>query len=203
MKRRRFVQSLVAAPTASALLAQTSRTPANPPGAPLQQPAAVAQDLPKIDVSVPDIAADPAPRFFNEAQFAALRHLCEILMPAGDGRPGAIEARAPEFLDFLIGESLAERQQLYRDGLDALNSEANRRYGKPFATISAADSDAILAPLRQPWQYNPPSDPLAHFLVQTKADIRTATVNSHEYVSVAGAGSRRFGGVGLYWHSLD
>jgi len=124
-------------------------------------------------------------------------------MPPVDGRPGAGEAQAAEFLDFLISESPAARQELYREGLDALNAESNKRYGKPFASITAAEADALLAPLHQPWQYTPPADPLGRFLVAAKADVRTATVNSREYIAKAGAGSRRMGGVGLYWYSLD
>jgi hypothetical protein len=124
-------------------------------------------------------------------------------MPSVDGRPGASDAQAAEFLDFLIRESPAERQDLYRKGLDALNAESNKRYRKPFASLASSEADPILAPLHQPWQYNPPRDLLGRFLVAAKADVRTATVNSREYIAKAGAGSRRMGGVGLYWYSLD
>jgi hypothetical protein len=219
MKRRRFVQSIVAAPAASALFidagnaqqAQPPGNPANPaPGVPQnparggQPPGFAAQELPRLDASVPDVAADTTPRFFTQSQFEALKHLCELLQPPLESRPGAVEARAPEFLDFLISESPAERQELYRKGLDALNAESGKRYRKPFAAITAAEGDAILAPLREAWQYNPPASVLGGFLVAAKADVRTATVNSREYVATAaGSGSRRGGGIGLYWYSLD
>jgi hypothetical protein len=152
---------------------------------------------------VPDVAGDTQAAFFTQPQSEALRRLCDLLMPSADGRPGANEAQAAEFLDFLISESPAERQELYRKGLDALNAESNKRYGKPFASLTTAEADAILAPLHQPWQYAAPADPLARFLIAAKADVRTATVNSREYIAKAAAGSRRMGGVGLYWHSLD
>jgi hypothetical protein len=219
MKRRRFVQSIVAAPAASALFApageaqQAPPAPGNPgntaPGVPQnptrgnQPPGAAAQELPRLEPSVLDAAGETSPAFFKPPQMEALRRLCDLLMPPVDGRPGASEAQAAEFLDFLISESPAERQELYREGLDELNAESNRRYGKPFASITAAEADALLAPLHQPWQYNPPADPLGRFLVSAKADVRTATVNSREYIAKAGAGSRRMGGVGLYWYSLD
>jgi len=219
MKRRRFVQSIVAAPAASALFTplgeaqQPSPPPGNPgntaPGVPQnptrgnQPPGAAAQELPRLEPSVPDVAADTTAAFFTPAQFEALRHLCDLLVPSADGLPGANEAHAAEFLDFLISESPAERQDLYRKGLDALNAESNSRFGKPFASLTSTEADAILAPLHQPWQYGPPRDPLGHFLVTAKADVRTATVNSREYIAKAGSGSRRRGGVGLYWYSLD
>ena len=66
--------------------------------------------------------AEPVVRFFTAPQFSALRKLCETMMPAIGKAPGALDARAPEFLDFLLGESPKERQQLYRTGLDPLNN---------------------------------------------------------------------------------
>lgn len=152
---------------------------------------------------MPDVGADPVPRFFTPAQFEALRHLSDILMPAGDGRPGAIEARAPEFLDFLISDSPEDRQRMYRDGLDALNVESSRRFHKDFAATASDEAAVVLAPLNRPWQYDPPSDPLGRFLIAARADVRTATVNSREYVTASSGGGRRFGGSGLYWYSLD
>ena len=93
-------------------------------------PALLAQEMPKIEVGVADAGAETVPHFFSAPQLAALRRLSELLLPAMGETPGALEARAPEFLDFLIGESPAERKQLYRAGLDALNAGA-RRMGKP------------------------------------------------------------------------
>ncbi len=214
MQRRRFVKSLVAAPAASALLAQQQTPPpGNPgnvaPGVPQnatrgnQPPGSAAQDLPRFDASIPDVAAETMPRFFTQTQFEALRHLSDLLMPAVDGHPGALDASAPEFLDFLVSQSPEERRQTYRAGLDALNHESAKRYHKPFAATTAEEAAPILAALNQPWQYNPPADPLGHFLVAAKADVRTATVNSREYVAAAASSGRRFGGSGLYWHSLD
>ena len=193
MKRRRFIQSIAAAP-AAALPVKAEEAPA--------PQARSTEDAPKLEMTVADAVAEPVPRFFNAAQFAALRKLSEILMPAMGEMPGALDAGAPEFLDFLIGASPAERQQLYRAGLDALNAQAMRRFRKPFAEIDAAQATALLAPLREPWTYNPPADPFARFLREAKQDVRNATVNSREYAT-AGAAGRRGGGMGQYWHPLD
>lgn len=161
-------------------------------------------ELPKLDVSVADAAAETVTRFLTGPQLAALRKLSDILMPAMNGFPGALDTRAPEFLDFLLGESSAERQELYRKGLDALNADAKKRFGKPFGDVDASQATALLAPLREPWTFQPPADPLARFLHAAKQDIRTATMNSREWAAVAGTGgSRRAGGVGLYWYPLD
>src|SRR5690242_2395429 len=143
MKRRRFMQALAVAPTAPALVAQ--------------QPAANADDNPKLELSVPDAAAETVLHFFNTQQFAALQKLSEILMPPAHGAPGALNAHAPEFLDFLIGDSPAERQQLYRSGLDGLNLQARKRYNRAFSELDAAQAGPLLAPLREAWTYDPPA----------------------------------------------
>jgi hypothetical protein len=209
MKRRRFVQAVVAAPAAPVVLAQQTPAPARP-GLPSATPAAAAPraEEARLDTAVADEAADMIPRLFNAQQLAALRKLCEIIMPAIDGAPSGVEAGAPEFLDFLMGESPADRRQVYQAGLDALNSQAKKRFRKSsFAEVTASEADAILSPLREPWTYEPPADPLARFLRAAKADIRTATVNSREYASrVASAGGGRRGGgggSGLYWYPID
>jgi hypothetical protein len=64
------------------------------------------------------------------------------------------------------GKSLARtlcppisRNPFYRDGAARLNQEARSRYGKPFAELSDADADTILALLREAWTCQGPSDP--------------------------------------------
>jgi hypothetical protein len=172
MKRRNFVRALVAAPVAPALLAQQ----------PAAAPAPAAAEIPKLETAIADEAAEPMPHFFTKAEFATLRKLCDLLTP------GSLDAGVPEFLDFYVGASPADKQHVYRAGLDALN-------GKEL-------NDAALAPLRAAWTYEEPSDPLARFLRVAKVDVRTATMNSKQFSAMASTG-RRGGGNGLYWYPLD
>src|SRR5690348_4328416 len=109
MKRRRFFQTLATAPAISALVAQ-------------QRPAGT--ELPHLETAEADAAAEILPRFFSAQQMAALRKLSDVIMPAMNGAPGALDAKAPEFLDFLIGDSPRDRQELYRAGLEALNAQS-------------------------------------------------------------------------------
>src|SRR5580700_2213093 len=154
MKRRRFFTTLAALPAAPALLSQTqSPTPQTPA---VQLPAggrggrAGGSNIPTFDEASPELVADAAPRFFTAAQYAALRKLSALLMPAFDGSPGALECGAPEFLDFLIGASLPDRQKLYRTGLDTLNAKAEKSLNKAFAYLSDAEADSIIRPLLAP-----------------------------------------------------
>ncbi len=86
-------------------------------------------------------------------------------MPPLDGNPDALQCQAPEFLDFLIGAELPERQKLYRDGLDTLNASAKKKFKKPFADLDDADADAIVRPLADACRLGvrPAPDPLRAF----------------------------------------
>jgi len=203
MKRRKFFASAAAAPAAGALLAQQPAPPAAPvqggPG-PFGRP----MEVPKLETAIADDVASFKPKFFSPAQYGSLARLAEILMPTAEGAVGAREAKAAEFLDFLIGQSLADRQQVYLKGLDALNAAAKQKHQKTFDAVTEAQALELMSPLRKPWTYEPSSDPLTRFLQTAKADVRTATQNSKEFSQNAGSGgARRVGGVGQYWYPLD
>ena len=134
------------------------------------------------------------PGFFTPPQLAALRHLSDIIMPAIGGAPGALDAGAPEFLDFLVSQSPTPTKNLYRTGLDTLNMRASTKYGKAFAAVAPEQADELLAPLRDAWTYEEPRDPFAQFLRHARADVLTATLNSREWLA-----STKRSGNGAYW----
>jgi hypothetical protein len=178
MKRRRFVQAVPLITSAPALLAQ---------------------EIGKLEAAAPDAVATPVPRFFSAPQLAALRRLADIIMPAINGTPGALEAGAPEFLDFLIGESPLARRALYRSGLDALNTRAIAQHGKAFSALDNGQAETLLTALHEPWTWKSPHDSFALFLRDAKADILAATVNSREWIAVVSQRSRNASGIGTYW----
>jgi hypothetical protein len=195
MKRRQALQSLAGISIAGAM--PVPALPQQPPAAP------AVKETPKLEAAVADAAAEGLHPFFSTDQFAALARLAEVLMPAAPDSPGAKEAGAAEFLDFLLSESPPGRQALYRDGLDKLNAEARGRYAKPFAELAAAEIDALLAPLHQPWTYAGAADPLVAFLQAAKLDVMHATMNSREWAIARAKRSRRAGGLGTYWHPIE
>jgi len=187
MQRRRFFQSVATAAAAAEAV-------------PAQQPAPA-----KIATVAPEAAAAATTRFFTTRQFATLKHLSNLLLPPANDRPGAIDAGAAEFLDFLIGVSPQPRQQLYRSGLDFLDTESRRLFQKPFPEISDDQADKILRPLLAPWTYDLPVNPRQRFVTEVRADIRTATNNSKEMSQVASSSRRRRGpgGSAPYWFPID
>jgi hypothetical protein len=193
MKRRTVLRSLLAAPSIAVLPGEAIAQEVKPP----------APETPKTATDVADAASEPVIKTFSPSQFAALRKLGEILMPASQGVPGAVEAGAAEFLDFLIGVSPSDRVTLYKTGLDQLNKEAHQRYNKPFGEITPEQADPILSPLHADWSYRGPADAFAKFLLAAKSDLMTATANSREYIAVASQRRRSGGGVGQYWYPIE
>jgi hypothetical protein len=158
-----------------------------------------------LDVTAPDSVAEPVARFFTAPQYAALRRLSGLIQPPLKGNPGALDCGVPDFLDFLIGVSPADRQQLYRSGLDALNAQAKKQFSKSFADLDDARAHTILQPMlvAVPWPTDPPKDALKAFLFAVREDVPLATRNSPEYAAEAAASGRRVGGGGLVWRPID
>jgi hypothetical protein len=216
MRRRDFVKAMVAASvTARSMLGeQQAVAPSAPPAAPPTAPTAPGpvpwmrglmevKPLP-ITPLVPDAVAQTNAHFFSDQQIATLRRLSEILMPPLKGYPGATDAGTPEFLDFLIGCSPSDRQQMYRSGLDRLDAEARQHFSISFEAVNAAQADQLLRPWLRTWiSDHPPSEPYAHFINIAHSDIRTATINSEAWSAAATAAGQEAPDVGLYWFPID
>jgi hypothetical protein len=220
MERRQFVMGLMAASVSGrALLAQSQTSSVATPAATHPAAATAATPAPgpvpwmrgllevkplPIGSLVPDAFATPSPKFFSDEQMATLRQLCEILLPPLKGFPGAVDAGAPEFLDFLISVSPEDRQQMYRSGLDRLERDAKRKCGVSFAAVTDAQADPLIRPHLKPWMTDhPPTEPFEQFLSLAHDDIRTATFNSKPWNDAAIAAGERPPGVGLYWYPVE
>ena len=168
MKRRNWIKTALAVPGLVALPAAA------------QQPR---DEFAKVEtVPAADRAGEPVPMFFSKAEYAALEKLAVAIMPSVDGKPGALQAGVPAFLDFHVSQSPTGRQQLYRDGL--------ARFG----------AGAGLGPLSEPWTHEPSSDPYKRFLREAKIDIVQATFNSREWIEARPGGR---GGAGTYYLAVE
>jgi len=149
---------------------------------------------------VPDAVAQTNAYFFNEQQLATLRRLSEIFMPPLKGSPGAKDAGTPEFLDFLIGVSPTDRQQMYQSGLDRLNAEAKQHFGVAFSTLDKGQADQLIRPWLRTWMNDhPPTEPYARFINIAHSDIRTATINSQAWSEAR----KKAPDMELYWFPVE
>lgn len=213
MRRRDFVKAIVAvSATAKTTLGQQATpvapsTPPPTPTAPGPVPWMKGLDRVKplpITSIVPDAVAKTEGSFFHQQQMATLRRLSDVLLPPLKDLPGATDAGTPEFLDFLIGVSPADRQEMYGAGLDRLDSESRKQFGIAFAETNATQADALLRPWLQTWMTDhPPTEPYAHFINVAHSDIRTATINSLAWSEATRAAGQKEENVGLYWYPVD
>lgn len=217
MRRRDFVKAMVAAATtAKAALSQQPQAPvaAPPPALPQRAPVAPGpvpwmegllevKPLP-VTPLVPDAVAQTDAHFFTDREMGALRRLCEILVPPYRDHPGAIDAGAPEFLDFLVGVSPADRQQMYQSGLDRLDAEAKQKFGVEFVSASSSQADQLIRPWLRTWmEDHPPADGFAQFINRAHSDIRAATINSQAWSDAETAAGRPAPQPEVFWYPVD
>jgi len=209
MRRRDFVKAMVAVPvSAQTVFGQQADAkavaiaPAQPVAGTTRGCADANAQL--IRQSVPDAVATTRAGFFNEQEMGTLCKLGDILMPPLNGYPGASQAGALTFLDFLIGASADDRKQMYRAGLHRLNAEAEQQFHLSFSHVTAAQADKLIRPWLRTWAPNhPPTEPFARFINLAHDDIRTATMNSQAWSEAATSTGERAPGVGLYWSPVD
>lgn len=167
--------------------------------------APLAADPPiEVSTTLHDVGGATVRRYFDDEQFSALQRICELIVPAQDGRPGALDVEVPEFLDFHVSVSFDDRQQAYRAGLDALNYQAQMLFSKSFAELSAGEADRIIAePLGVNWTPSPPADILAAFLREVRQDTLTATRNTRPYSEALALEGGRPRDTDLYWYVME
>jgi len=210
MKRRSLLRSIVALPAAAAALPAQSPQPEKTAGPEKELSAGPPMVLPGISETpnTPVVPADETSgnvrRTFTLEQIAALSKLGELIAPPWNGNPGAREAEAAEFLDFLIGCSPQPRIDLYKNGLDTLNHRSEAQFSKTFDLLTAQQAATLLAPLHQPWTYEDASkDDFHAFLVAAKSDLLRATVNSRPYIDALSQTRRPRNASAFYWYPIN
>ena len=204
MRRRDFVRAVLAVGAAPKLLLGQQAGAAPPPAAPVPWLLGLNEKTPMPHVEAADQVALAQLRFFSPQQMATLTRLSEVLMPPVDGKPGAVQAQTPMFLDFLIGSSPEERRQVYSKGLDWLNAESKKKFDAEFAHLSDQQAGELLKPWLRTWlNDHPPTEEHADFVNIAHDDIRTATVNSREWSAVPEKGRQPQTEEELYWSPIQ
>ena len=203
MRRRDFVRGLLAVGAATKLVAQQAAAPPPPP-APVPWLLGLNSKTPMPHVATAEEVASAQLRFFSPQQMATLTRLSEVVMPPVGEKPGAVQAQAPAFLDFLIGSSSGERQKLYSNGLDWLDAESKKKYNAEFARLTDQQAGELLKPWMRTWlNDHPPTEEHADFVNIAHDDIRTATVNSREWSSAPEKGREPRTEEELYWSPIQ
>src|SRR5579872_2671644 len=84
------------------------------------------------------------PKALNAHEFATLQRLADLIVPADQRSPGALEAKAADFIDFLCAAT-DDMKRIYTGGLAWLDDEMKRRYdGKDFLSATPAQQQEML-----------------------------------------------------------
>lgn len=205
MLRREFVRAVVSVSFAPRLLlSQQTAKIAPPPPAPVPWTLGLNPKTPLPQTEVVDGIAEMELSFFTPEQMAALTRLSDVLLPPIGDKPGALQAGTPLFLDFFIGSSPEARKKVYTGGLNWLDSESQKAYGKPFAKLDDAQAGAVLKPWLRTWMSDhPPTEAHADFVGIAHDDIRMATVNSKAWSEVPSTGAQESAETGLFWSPIE
>src|ERR1700759_2749908 len=129
VSRRRALQILGAVPLSTALAQQPSK-----PGV-----------TPQLSTHVA-AAAVGGPKFFNAHEWKTISTLVDYIIPRNEASGSATDAKAPEYIDFLLAEKDVNPsdQVAMRGGLAWIDTESHKRFEKTFIDAGDAQRRQIL-----------------------------------------------------------
>lgn len=83
------------------------------------------------------------PKLFTDHEWATLRRLCDLIVPADDTSKGALDAGAPEFIDLLASHN-DEIASLYTGGIAWMDNVMKTHHGVAFVDASPDQQTAFL-----------------------------------------------------------
>ena len=89
----------------------------------------------------------PWPKTLDDDQLDMVVRLCDIICPADEGGPSAIEVGVPDVIDEWVSAPYENQQKdrvLIINGLQWLEDEAERRFNKKFLTANDGEQSQIL-----------------------------------------------------------
>ena len=144
MKRRDLLKTLTASTFGAAVMPVESvvgAPPTTPATAYARTPAEAARD-----------ARLRAEKFLTPQELKTITLLCDIILPAEGGKPGAVAAGVPAFIEFIV-KDMPHYQTPIRGGLMWLDAESRKRFnGKKFAQLIAAQRIEIIDDIAYPEQ---------------------------------------------------
>jgi hypothetical protein len=102
-----------------------------------------------------------APRFFDAREWAVVRALSDLVIPADERSGSATDALVPEFVDHVLTDPLSdpcEREKLQtqvRGGLAWLDRECAARFGRGFVDCAEGERKSVLDSIAWPERVGP------------------------------------------------
>jgi hypothetical protein len=105
-----------------------------------------------------------SPRALTADQFRALERLADLIIPVDVGKPGAIQAQVPAWIDSLL-EVNAELKERYVTGLDWLDTTMRAKHAADFASATLEQQTALLDQIAYQKNRSPELTPGIDFFV--------------------------------------
>ncbi len=106
-------------------------------------------------------------------EYATLQKLSDLILPADDHSPGALEAGAAGFLDFLCSVN-SDLRYLYTGGLMWLDEAMEHGSGKPFLEAAPVEQTAMLDKIAYRKNASPEFDPGIEFFALCRRMVADA-----------------------------
>jgi len=103
--------------------------------------------------------AAPVLKVLTPAQYVTVEQLVEAIIPTDERSPGAKDARVADYMDLLLAEADEGLRQDWLAGLAALDAESSKRFGRGFAKLDPAQTDALLTDISKYETAKPVADP--------------------------------------------
>jgi gluconate 2-dehydrogenase gamma chain len=95
-------------------------------------------------------ATEYTPLFFTEQEWKTVHVLADLIIPRDERSGSATDAKAPEYIDFMLNEASESRQAAIRRGLAWLDEESKSRFGLTFQAAADAQRRQILDDIAWP-----------------------------------------------------
>lgn len=123
------------------------------------EPAAIEGAMRSAEQAVQALQQQPNPatykaKFFTPHEMRTVRVLVDLIIPRDERSGSATDAGVPEFMDFMMIDR-PDMQLRTRGGLRWMDNESNRRFGKRFIALTAAQQTAILDDIAYPARVKP------------------------------------------------
>jgi hypothetical protein len=125
-------------------------------------------------------AAAYTPKFFNAHEWRTVRVLSDMIIPKDERSGSATDAKAPEFIDFMLmdSESSEGARTSMRGGLAWLDLEHRRRFNTDFLGATDAQRRQVLDDIAYPKKAKPEFAPGVSWFNRFRSNVGSAFFSS-------------------------
>jgi hypothetical protein len=105
-----------------------------------------------------------APQALSSDQFRTLSRLTDLILPVDNGKPGALQAGVPAWIDMLLNVN-AELKETYVKGLTWIDSTMTTRHAVTFVSATPDQQTALLDTIAFKKNRTPDLDPGIDFFI--------------------------------------